>query len=534
MGIVDTLLIVTSFAAALWWAVSRHRRPAALDAFSYAAAFLAVLTPALEGARWQLVPWLVIAAAVAAAAALRRWRPGHSRRWRRVIARSLLVPLLAVAGVALLTAFIPRLPEPAGPHRVGSEIFRWTDAQRMETLTANPSDYRQVIAQAWYPSDTSNGRAVPYFEAQGHLPGAIGGIPSFMFGSFGEVATHATFGPPISAAQKKWPVLLFSPGLSLPREMYTALCVDLASRGYVVVALSEPYESGVSVLAGGQVVGQTTHPDVMGPPPHPALERLIDIRAADSSFALDELSHLGKLEPTSPLAGHLDLEHVGIVGHSLGGATAVQVMASDPRFKVGVNLDGKLFGKEPEARLDRPFLWIQSGDAKTAEYTQGRDRFLNGLHDGGALVTVHGSTHMSFTDSPSYLTALGRRLVGGTTVGSLSVAAMTAMTGDTIAAFVGPPLGITRGSTLGGVLAAHSGVQVDRRDAARPGTTASPVAISSRVPAPTGAGFWNSLRRPTTTRERAATRGVAVLFGTRNDPSAGGFLNPRRDKLEQR
>jgi len=75
-------------------------------------------------------------------------------------------------------------------------------------------------------------------------------------------------------------------------------------------------------------------------------------------------------------------------------------MAGDPRFKVGVNLDGKLFGKEPEARLGRPFLWIQSGDAKTAEYTQGRDRFLAGLRDGGSLVTVHGSTHMSFTDSP--------------------------------------------------------------------------------------------------------------------------------------
>ena len=41
---------------------------------------------------------------------------------------------------------------------------------------------------------------------------------------------------------------------------------------------------------------------------------------------------------------------------TLGGATAIQVMAADPRFKVGVNLDGKLFGAEPDARLDRPFL----------------------------------------------------------------------------------------------------------------------------------------------------------------------------------
>src|SRR5438046_4218607 len=128
-------------------------------------------------------------------------------------------------------------------------------------------------------------------------------MPSFMFGAFGDVATHGTVRAPISAAQKKWPVLLFSPGLSLPREMYTALCADLASRGYVVVALSAPYESAVSVLSDGSVVGQTAHPDVMGPPPHPAIERLIDIRTADNSFVLDQLSRLNQVEPSSPLAG---------------------------------------------------------------------------------------------------------------------------------------------------------------------------------------------------------------------------------------
>lgn len=423
----------------------------------------------IEGLRWQLVPFQVAAVAVAAAAALRHWRPGHFGRWRRVVGRSVLVVVLAVGGLlVLLTAVVPALPKPTGPHRVGSEIFRWTDSQRPETLTANAFDRRQVIAQAWYPTDATSGRAVPYFEAQGRLPGPVGGIPSFMFGSFGSVATHATFGVAASAAQQTWPVLLFSPGLANPRELYTALCVDLASRGYVVVAMSAPYESGVSVLTGGAVVGQTVQPDVTGPPPHPAVQRLIDIRTADSSFVLDQLRQLAQLAPNSPLVGHLDLNHVGIVGHSIGGATAVQVMAGDPRFKVGVDLDGKLFGAEPDARLDRPFLWIQSGATPTAEYTQGRDRLFNGLRDGGALVTIRGSIHMSFTDGPSYLTALGRSLVGGESVGSISTADMTAMTGDMVAAFVGPSLGVTNGSSLDRVIARNSAIRLDRRMAPNP------------------------------------------------------------------
>src|SRR5436305_6313763 len=224
MSIFDRLLIVTALTAAIWWAVSRHRRAGVLEAFSFAAALLTVLTLALEETRWQLVPWQVLALAVTAAAALRRWRPGHSRRWRRVIGRGVLVVGLAVAGVALLTAFVPTLPKLAGPHKVGSEIFRWTDSQRPETLTANRSDHRQVIAQAWYPSDASNGRAVPYCEAQGNLPGSVGGMPSLMFASFGSVSTHATVAVPVSTAQRTCPLLLFSPGLSIPREHYTALC----------------------------------------------------------------------------------------------------------------------------------------------------------------------------------------------------------------------------------------------------------------------------------------------------------------------
>ena len=470
---IDSVMVVVTLATGLWWGFARRRRQDLLQKFSIAALALAVATLVVEGLRWQLVPWQVLAVAVAAAAGFRRWRPGHSRRWRRVVGRGMLVVGLTLGGLALLTASVPVLPAPSGPHSVGSVVFRWTDHQRSETFTADPSDRRQVIAQAWYPTDETTGPPVPYFEAQGRLPGSMMGLPSFLFASFGGVSTHATVAAPVSVGQRTWPVLFFSPGLSVPREAYTALCADLASRGYVVLALSVPYESAVSVLAGGRVVGQTTHPDVMGPPPHPELESLIDIRTADARFALDQLA---RRDPRSPLAGHLDLQHVGIIGHSIGGATAVQVMAGDPRFKVGVNLDGKLFGSQPDARLDRPFLWVQSGETKTTEYTDGRDRFLARQHLDGTQLTIRGSMHMSFSDDPAYLTSLGRDLIGTTAgVGSISLADMTSMTGDSIAAFVGPALGITSGDRLGDVVASHPRIRSE-----------APAFVLSQAAAPPG------------------------------------------------
>jgi hypothetical protein len=135
-------------------------------------------------------------------------------------------------------------------------------------------------------------------------------------------------------------------------------------------------------------------------------------------------------------------------------------MASDPRFKVGVNLDGKLFGNEPDADLNRPFLWIGSDVTQTREYTHGRDRFLSRQGDRAALLTIRGSQHLSFTDDPSYLTSLGRDLVGATLgMGSVSLGGMTSMTGNAIAAFVGPALGVERGPTLGAVLVGYPGIR---------------------------------------------------------------------------
>jgi predicted dienelactone hydrolase len=458
MNVLESLLILATTVSALWWAFARHRAPVALERLSLAGLALAVLAVAVEGVHWQLVPWQLLALACAIVALLRRQRLARSRRIVRVLGRAALMLGILAGGLGLLAARVPQLPRPSGPHLVGSVVFHWTDAQRPETFATSASERRQVVAQAWYPTETP-GPPVPYFEAQGRLPAYVDPYPAWFYGDFDQVDTHASASPPVSAARPTWPVLLLLPGWGSPREDYSSLCADLASRGYVVIALSHPYESAVSVLADGRVVGTASGASILGA----NMADMTPIRAADSRFVLDQLGRLAQVEPASPLVGHLDVQHTGIVGHSMGGAAAAQVVAEDPRFLVGVNLDGTLPAVlAGDWHLGAPFLWLQADGQQQASYLQGRDRLLAGV-PGSELLVVGGTSHTSFTDLSAYMSPLGRGLTGDD--GSQALVAAT--TGDLIAAFVSAPLA-GPGDPMAQVLARHPTVRREQGNAAGP------------------------------------------------------------------
>jgi predicted dienelactone hydrolase len=473
MSVLDWCLVAAGLLAVGWSVFAPRRATAVLAVVSVGALALAAATLLIEGVQWQLVPWQALGLIVAALAALRRRRRGkdlrespagadrgrQGGRWAWLSERMLLLALVAVGAWALLWAFVPTLPTPSGPYRVGTEVFHWTDTSRHQPWGPNTSEYRQVVAQAWYPTAATQGRMAPYFEDPGELPG-MGGLPAFVFsGSFRNAATHGILAAPISKARSAWPVLLFSPGLELPREIYTGLCTALASRGYVVVALSSPYESAVTELANGKVVASAFPSN----PSETQLYELVKTRSADASFALDQLEHLASTDPHSALLGHLDLTKVGIFGHSLGGASAIQATEEDPRFRVAINLDGTLWGSQPSEHLDRPFLWIESAERSSKEEKHDREQFLSGLKAGGALVKITHSLHLSFTDEPSYMTSLGRTLLGERErMGRRSLTTMATLTAELIAAFVGPELGVEHGTTLDQVAAANRAVELER------------------------------------------------------------------------
>src|SRR5205814_5780706 len=152
-----------------------------------------------------------------------------------------------------------------------------------------------------------------------------------------------------------WPVVLFSPGFGVERELYAGRVEDLASHGYVVVAIDHTHDASIVEFPDGRVVVPTSQMEITA---------ALSVRVADTRFVLSELSRLGR---SGFFAGRLDLGHVGMFGHSLGGAAAASTMRVDSRIDAGADLDGLLFGEARSAGLSRPFMLMSAGPGFAAD-----------------------------------------------------------------------------------------------------------------------------------------------------------------------
>ncbi|WP_336086949.1 alpha/beta hydrolase family protein [Nocardia sp. SSK8] len=336
---------------------------------------------------------------------------------RRVVARTGLGVLAAVSIVPWAVPPAPSLTTPSGPYAVGSEIFRWVDESRGEPAT-EADDRRNVVVQAWYPTTVGSGRQWRYLDGLDALPGRVSQIPGFLLRESWRIDTHATAQAPVSGERTRWPVVLFSPGYGAPRAFYTGLLTDLASRGFVVLAIDHPYESGVTELADGTVATTVEHFPADDPDGLRFMTERLETRTADLRFVLDQLD---RPETIGLLATHLDTATITATGHSLGGATALAALDADPRLRAAANIDGTLYGALPDHTLTRPVLLLESDHADTGHsqrYLDGNAALLDHLTAPGFRYELADADHYSFTDVPHFLAAPARfavtHLLGGT------------------------------------------------------------------------------------------------------------------------
>ena len=439
MSILDGAIVVTAVGLALVAAATRRVDARAITAVLAALVIACLVQLWREGFYWQYAAIYVLLAGLTVLAWRRRRPP--PRRAFAWLGRGGVAGLAAAALLAWSFVPVPELPAPSGPYPVGSHVFRWIDPERDEAVTADPHDHRNVVVQAWYPAVAGEGTGSRYIDGLGRLPSWVSLIPGLAMRHYDRIDTHARADAPVVPQRMRWPVVLFSPGYGASRAFYTGLLADLASRGFVVLALDHPYEAPVVELADGGLATpvQRFLPDDRDRSRYMSAQQAL--RAADLRHVVDRIGRPGAFGPR--LSGRLDPQHIAAIGHSFGGASAVEAAMGDPRIRAVANLDGTLYGRAATDPMPVPFLLLESDHRETRHsphYLQGNLALERHLRAGGYRYQIAEANHYSFTDVPLYLSAPARFAIAAWIGGSRGPARSQAASNDVLAAFLGAAL----------------------------------------------------------------------------------------------
>ncbi|GMK39270.1 carboxylic ester hydrolase [Paenibacillus sp. CCS19] len=389
---------------------------------------------------WTMMPAVIVSGGIVLHCLLliRRTRRSRSEIPQRKRRRPMFIRRLGAALLAILLAVIAAAPptllpvfsleQPGGPYAIGTSVYHWTDESRSERASDDPSRQRELTVQVWYPADPQSVvdlERAPYLPEWDVMAPALAQryhFPEFLLSHLNQIESHGYKDAPVSASQARYPVVLFSHGMPGLYATDTFLFEALASSGYIVLSINHTNYSIASKLQDGTVA--TVHNDAFpSPADWDANDALIaNVWAKDASFVLDQLERLDNVgvNPNFPLAGHLDWEHVGMAGHSFGGANAVEMLCTDERVKAAVNMDGTMFGTGVRSTsLQKPLLLLQSKrpessgepsdpELRSAGLTRAEydkltveipRREANALAaQGSRAVMIEGADHLAFTD----------------------------------------------------------------------------------------------------------------------------------------
>ena len=380
-----------------------------------------------------------------------------------------------------LAAF--ELPPPTGRYQVATTAWRLTDRSRKETFSGS-SVFRQVEVLVWYPAAAPRrGALAPYLReglSEVRSFAALLRGPGTAFDELADVRTHAEMDGAPAATPAKFPILLFSHGYTGIPSAYTALLEDLASHGYVVLSLVHPYEATAATLVDGRVVSLLDETGTLrqgirdvfeewGPEDETmaavtravdegeqlrllrgylsglrhtdiALRRWVD----DTRLVLDRLSSFPSASLPGRLAARVDMNRLGVFGHSMGGVTAGQFCLEDRRCRAGLNLDGiPQYGTMIDKSLQRPFLMVYSArpgrrGASDAIYRRAASPYYR--------VDVRDTLHLDFSDMAFWAGPLRERAI----LGTMAPARASAITGAIVRQYFAQELLGQRSALLAG------------------------------------------------------------------------------------
>lgn len=201
---------------------------------------------------------------------------------------------------------LPDAPElaPRGEFKVGVRTLDFVNKGQVDVLKSkggiDPIYDRPIKVEVWYPANLPEGtkESVVYDEVMGTSNDPKRPLIPFTFA--GRASRDAT---PL-ASNGAFPLIIVSHGYVGSRLLLTYLTENLASKGYIVVAIDHT---------------ESTFRDANG------FQSTLLNRSKDALFVLNQMADLGKANSKNFLSGLVDVNNTALIGYSMGGYGVLNV-----------------------------------------------------------------------------------------------------------------------------------------------------------------------------------------------------------------
>jgi hypothetical protein len=328
--------------------------------------------------------------------------------------------LLVLVSVASLIAFPKsKLPIPSGKFEVATRIYELTDETRDEIYSSEKDDKRKIKYQIWYPTDKTEG----YKKAKWIHEGLIltrqlardMHMPFFMLDHTIQIDSNSYLDAPVVSSIDNYPLVIISHGWKGFRSLHTDLTEELASNGFIAVSIDHSYGSQAVKFEDGSIaiLNEEALPDLADQIKYDInANKLVTTYGKDVASVIDDLEKLNI--NNSDLKGKLDLERIGLLGHSTGGGGDVYIAINDKRVKAFIGLDAwvkPVKSEDLEQGLSIPSLLLRSEQWSVGPNNIGLEVLMDNSEK-ASLIQINKTTHVDFT--MAYMYSPFTKLVGFT------------------------------------------------------------------------------------------------------------------------
>lgn len=205
---------------------------------------LFALSLIVDGYRWQIIPVYLIAFVTSSILLLRNKEQAQNKSTAGLIVKS----IVCLLGVGIVIAPLYAIPiitfkAPTGKYEVGTKSV-------MLSKEKNKKNEKDLMIQLYYPSVDNKGKFTDYsfnIDALRHELARTQGMPDKITGHMNQMQTHSYLDGKV-ASDEKFPLLIFSHGMTLYNRQNTFQLEELASHGYVIAAINYTKDSALTMF----------------------------------------------------------------------------------------------------------------------------------------------------------------------------------------------------------------------------------------------------------------------------------------------